>query len=391
MNYLRNTTILLFVITVSGCDADSGADPGAATPEVPHDVLTVDQVIGGADEKSPEYEFGRVAGLALLADGRVALVDGINNLVRVFSREGKHLFAFGREGAGPGEFSGPCCPAVDSRQRLWIRDGGNARYSIFEIHSDSAGYSGQVRMAHGDVNRWVATTFDAAGSVIDIGSRTDPQAGVRRTYRMHLDSAGSVVREEAVHKVPDDSTAVKTIKREIPGGVATLFGYQPHGPSELVAYSPNGEFAHALSSRHVIDWRAPDGSLIRTITGAVAQGPALSAREDSAAEERLRVLADRFDMTVPQLGLDVPDRKTPLRDLFFDDHGRLWVELQVPDGGDRMAHVYDVSGILERTVAWPASISLAEGIIRDETVWGVGRDSLDVPTVVRLRGLGTRN
>lgn len=386
----RIPAMLIVASSLGACEAGSGTDTDDATPDVPHDVLTVEHVIGGADHTTPEYEFGRVAGLALLADGRFALVDGINHIVRVFNADGTHAFAFGREGAGPEEFSGPCCPAVDSRQRLWIRDGGNARYSVFMVHQDRAEHAGQVRMAHGDVNRWVATTFDAEGNVIDIGSRADREAGVRRTYRMHLDSTGRVVREEAVHKVPDDSTAVKTIKRQVTGGVATLFGYQPHGPDELVAYSTNGEYAHALSSRHVIDWRAPDGSLIRTIRGSIAEGPALSAREDSAAEERLRVLADRFGTTVPQLGFDVPDRKTPLRGLFFDDHGRLWVEIQVPDGADRTAHVYDVSGILERTVTWPADITLDDGIIRGETVWGVSRDSLDVPTVVRLRGLGTR-
>jgi hypothetical protein len=100
-------------------------------------------------------------------------------------------------------------------------------------------------------------------------------------------------------------------------------------------------------------------------------------------------LATRLGVGRMQLGFDVPPRKPVLRDLFFDRQGRLWVERQVPDAGDRNADVYGVDGTLERTVSWPAHVSLADGAISGAVVWGVGRDSLDVPSLVRLNGLGT--
>jgi hypothetical protein len=377
---------LLVVSAYAGC-TDRG-ETGAAA-DVAHDVLTVDFSIGRLDEARPEYEFGRISGLTLLADGRVAMADALNHAVRIFEQDGTHSLSFGRSGAGPGEFDSPCCIAVDDRQRLWVRDNGNARYSIFEVARDSAAHVRQVRMAHGAGNLWAPVTFDDDGNVIDIGARSAPGADGPRTFRMHLDSTGSVAREQVVHKVPDDSTSVKTVRRPTADGSVTFFGYQPFGPNELTAHSPNGEFAHALSSRYTIEWRAADGTLIRTLTRAIAEGPALSVAERATGEERMAQLATRLGVGRMQLGFDVPPRKPVLRDLFFDRQGRLWVERQVPDAGDSNADVYGVDGTLERTVSWPAHVSLADGAIRGAVVWGVGRDSLDVPSLVRLNGLGT--
>ncbi|HSK21518.1 MAG TPA: hypothetical protein VK912_20360 [Longimicrobiales bacterium] len=374
-----------FLLLTTVCAACAPADEGdRGTAAVPHDVLVVTQTIGGADVTSPEYEFGQVAGLAPLTDARVAVVDRMNNVVRVFGADGGHLFSFGRAGEGPGEFRDPCCPAVDEDGRFWVRDGANSRYSAFDLHADSVSYAAQIRMSHFDANRWAPLTFDRDGNLIDIGSRTDRAAGVTRTWRMHLDSTGAIVSETAVHKVPDDSTSVRKVEREIPGGVATMFAYQPYGPSELAAHSPTGDYAHALSTRYAIEWRAADGSLIRTIMRDVPQGPALSTREDSAGEERRIQLAERLGVRPGQLGFDVPSHKAPLRALFFDQDGRLWVELEVADGSDRRADVYDTSGNLQRTVQWPSHVSLTDGASAGNVIWGVGRDSLDVATVVRL-------
>jgi hypothetical protein len=126
--------------------------------------------------RRPEYEFGRISGLTLLADGRVAMVDALNHEVRIFEQDGTHALSFGRSGAGPGEFDSPCCIAADARQCLRVRDNGNAHYSIFDVAHDSAVHVGQVRMAHGDANRWAPVTFDADGNVIDIGARSAPGA-----------------------------------------------------------------------------------------------------------------------------------------------------------------------------------------------------------------------
>ena len=370
--------------------ACTGGDAPDAPSATEADSLTVAAAIGGIDDTRPEYEFARIGGVVALEDGRVVVVDATNDVIRVYNADGAHQFSFGRNGAGPGEVSAPCCLAVDREERLWVRDGGNARYNVYELHADSATFVRQVRMAHGDENYWASVTFDAAGHVIDVGHRSDAQSN-SRLYRFHLDSAGTTARETALHSVPQDSTAMKSVSREIEGGSMTLYAHQPYGPQPLYAYAPNGEFAHALNSRYAIDWRNEDGSLLRHITHELAIGPTLSSRERTVADSQMVQQARRLSITTAQLGFDVPASKPPLRAIFFDLDGRLWVELNVPDGTSRTAHIYERDGTLARTVVWPRDVNLSGGSIRGDAAWGIRTDSLDVVTLVRLTGLHSRN
>lgn len=54
----------------------------------------------------------------------------------------------------------------------------------------------------------------------------------------------------------------------------------------------------------------------------------------------------------------MPERKPPLRELYFDERGRLWVELSVSTGLEREADVYGPAGPLLAHHTWPASVQL---------------------------------
>jgi hypothetical protein len=327
-----------------------------------------------------EASFGRVSGLALDRNARVYVADYQNHHVKVFSPDGKFLFAVGREGAGPGEMANPCCAAIDPQGQLWVRDGGNRRYSVYSIGDTNAVFQHQIRMAHSDENRFAAVTFDAQGRVIDIGARAAPQ-GQPATHRMTLAADGSVAQDITVPDVPPESTGVKLIERTLPVGKVILFAYPPYGPSAMVAHAPNGEWAHGLSSRYVIDWRQADGSLIRTVHGDVTEGPPLTAEEKSRAEKNLVNDQKRFG-TNP--GFSVPARKQPLRGIFFDSSGRLWVQLSAEQNAPQRADIYNRNGERVARAHWPVGTDLSWGVIRGDTVWGVATDSLGVNTIVRL-------
>jgi len=378
MKMIEAAPLLLFALAAcSSSDAHNKAADAAV------DTLVADVTItgpGGADTDG----FGSVSGLASRANGDVLVADGRYHVVHIFAQDGAHRFTIGRQGSGPGEFNHPCCLAVDTHERLWVRDGDMA-YDVFQLEGDSAYFLRRVRMAHNDLNRHAPVTFDEAGNVIDIGTKPDSATGERGVYRLHLDSASRVTRNVRLHSPPEDSTAIRKVARQIPGGVATYYSYQPHGPTELIAHSPKEGFAHALSSRYAIDWRDGQGNLVRHLTQGIAEGPSLSAGEKASADSSLAQNAKHLGIRVNELGFDVPPRKQPLRSLFFDRDGRLWVELSVADGALRTAHVYATDGTLERTVQWPANLRLTDGEIRNGTAWGIARDELGVETVVRLR------
>ena len=63
-------------------------------------------VVIGHEGGAPEYTFGSVAGLDVLSDGTIAVLDGLAGEVRTFAPDGSFLRRIGRRGAGPGEISG---------------------------------------------------------------------------------------------------------------------------------------------------------------------------------------------------------------------------------------------------------------------------------------------
>lgn len=88
--------------------------------------------VAAADEK----HFGRPAEITWLPDGTFFVADGYQNRrVVKFDKTGQFLMAWGSEGTGPGQFSGPVhCVVVDAKRRVYVADPGNHRIQIFDDH-----------------------------------------------------------------------------------------------------------------------------------------------------------------------------------------------------------------------------------------------------------------
>jgi hypothetical protein len=378
---MRRPGVLLALTLATAC-GDEPAPTARAEPRL--DTAVIDLTIGGGIVADPDATFGRIGGLALGASGEIVVADAQANELRAFSAAGDFRFRVGRAGAGPGEFDGPCCLAFGDDGNLWVRDGGNARYEVSELGDTAAAYVGSVRMAHGDVNRRAPVTFDTQGRLIDIGYRPGAD-GEPRTFRMHLDPAGEVVASTPVHAAPAESTAVHEVPYDNPAGGGVRYFYQPYGPGELIAHSPAGGYAYALSSRYAISWFDDEGTVVREVAGDVADGPLVSEAERLRAEAGLDQQASYIGRTRAALPFDIPARKPPLRRLFFDLDGRLWVQRNVAEGEPALADVYDPAGRRAKRVTWPAAVDLSMGIIRGGVALGVARDELDIERVVRLR------
>ena len=334
----------------------------------------------GTLEGPEETTFGRVTGLAVDGEGRIYVADGQAHEIRVFDAAGGFLHRFGRRGGGPGELEAPCCLALGPDGLLWVRDGGNARYATFALGSDSAQASGTVRFQHGDANFHAPLTFDEAGRLVDVGHRAG-EGGAIRQVRFHVDGQGQTAREV---ELPDDLDGGNPHTVAGAGG-ARFFLYQPFGPVQLAAHGPGGTWAVANSGRYEVRWAAPDGTE-RTVGRPEQLGPPLTDAERARGEERIADMLGRFQLSRGALPFDVPERHPPLRSLFFDQEGRLWVELSTPAGEARRAEVHDPSGGLAATVAWPRDVTFRPplGWVEDGMAVGVRTDSLGVQEVVRL-------
>ncbi len=108
---------------LAGCDAGGDGRPptGGAVELARHTrladyerpVFAVEPLIAiGAENGPPEYLFGDVAGLDVMADGTIAVLDGHAAEVRTFAPDGSFIRRIGRRGDGPGELSGEASLAL---------------------------------------------------------------------------------------------------------------------------------------------------------------------------------------------------------------------------------------------------------------------------------------
>ena len=74
--------------------------------------------------------------IAVSQDGRIYVVDGVNNRIRIFDQNGELASSFGREGSGEGEFHFPLGIDIDRSGKIYIADSGNHRIQIFNLQGN---------------------------------------------------------------------------------------------------------------------------------------------------------------------------------------------------------------------------------------------------------------
>jgi hypothetical protein len=101
--------------------------------------------------KSPAVSIGRADGAepylltgafdaTRLSDGKIAILNGATDEVRVFGSDGVHVRSIGRTGQGPGEFGAPTWLGRMAGDSLAVYDTRNQRVSVF----DSSGALGRM-------------------------------------------------------------------------------------------------------------------------------------------------------------------------------------------------------------------------------------------------------
>lgn len=342
----------------------------------------VDLAIGGPDETRDAYMFNVIGGIATDAAGRILVADPQTSAVRVFGADGTHLFSFGRKGAGPGDLNSPCCVTLDANGRVWIRERGNNRHSIFSVDGEGARFitSYPVRAGSGPPDR---INWDDRGYILYL--TTESRSGPIRTVRFHADSTGKEMRRDTLSDPPVDSATRVWVNRIITGGRSTYSTVVNHTPQFLRGEGRNGQLAEANSARYEVQWLDGDLKLLRTIRGE-ANPPAVSAREKAAAREAIAEFAKRMQADVDLDAVKYPARKPALNSLGFDLDGRLWVERSVADGQPRAADVYDGNGRLVARATWPADVGLRYSTVKGTSGLGIRvDDDTDVWSVVRVR------
>ncbi len=134
---------------LAGCDSDDNGQAARTLGDggveaVRHErssdqaspVFAVEHLVAiGVEDGPPEYIFGEIAGLDVMADGTIAVLDGHAGEVRTFAPDGSFIRRIGRMGEGPGEISGEGSLALVavSPNEFLIPDIGNQTVSVHSL------------------------------------------------------------------------------------------------------------------------------------------------------------------------------------------------------------------------------------------------------------------
>lgn len=383
---MRRLTVTAAVLLAVSCDA---ADDPAANLETRIDTvggvehvrnvgeapawsLTPVTRIGAVD--SGPAAFGRIRSVVADGEGRIYVADNMASEIRVFDADGSWLHTIGRRGGGPGEF-GDLYSLAWLGDELVAMDPSNARIGRFTRqgtwidgirHYPITGPGTFVRMHPlGDQGFYVPV----------IAPGHDRLPFVRITPTGPADTIAVPAAPESVKAYglrcdrPDGGIQFISI----PDAPTTLFSYPP----------PGGQIAVAWSEQYRIARLDPKGDTLAVIHREQAAVP----YPDSlwrAAVEPYDQMRERFpgSRCEPE-ALERPESRSAMRDLLFDDTGRMWVEAATPSGF--AWDIFAQSGALLGRAAAPPRGASVPVYVRGDSLYQVEVDEDGVQYVAVYR------
>jgi len=342
-------------------------------------ILREDLRVGTLDGDGPA-SFGGLRGLAVLGDGRFAVLDALAQEVRVFGREGDHIATYGGKGGGPGEFEAPFGLMHHPDGTLWIPDHRNARMSVFD---PDRGFQRSYRLLV------LRRGFIWGGAMTSVGqvwkpsiTLEQPRRNVMRVYGPDmslLDSLPMPPDPEVDREDPPGAFYWKAADGTASGYFSVPYfpvGQQLIDPQGAVWSTPYGDPAYRITM-----WKpGEDTTLVLESLRPAVVIPA--AERDSA----IAVIRDRLRErgAANQDWSKVPTIRPAVITMFVSEVGDLWVLTELEDS--QVFDVYGRAGRHRRTVL--NSLKLYRWIrpvVRGDELWAVVTDDFDVQYVVRAR------
>jgi hypothetical protein len=359
---------------------------GAAAATVA-EVLTIGEAAG-----DPNYQFGQIAGIDVMSDGRIAVLDRQARRVQIYEPDGTYDRSLGRPGSGPGEFSARTMTLFVGRgDTIVVPDVGNQRIHLIPPEGEFAAFP--LRTEQGVPMRFELAEDGALVSQRRPMSAPDPGS---RT------SAVDLVLKQAY-----DGTITDTL---LMPPRAESFELGETGPRfKLFAPEPrwtllgSGRLATATTDAYRVGIYGPDGRLEQVLTLP------FEARPVDASDRRTALALLRLSMKNRGASPEAVERMSSavsfadtlpvLADLLGGPDGTLWVQrprnlsevaeddldagdLEVEQGG-REWDVFEADGRYGGMVEFPDGFTPLR--FRGDRVYGVYRDQFDVQFVRAYR------
>jgi hypothetical protein len=352
--------------------------PGALEASVPWSLSAQPVVAIGAGPGGDVTLFG-VRDVVPLDGGRIAVANGSPPHVLVIDEDGTLLATLGREGEGPGEFSGIGSVLVLPGDSVVVWDPEQQRMSVFTMAGAYARGASLRDLAAPSVQGWTRLLPTAGGrfvlfTVANIG------AG-QGTYRLEADALLLGPAGESLGRLgpfPGDEmfsndlglgmvafgahTCAATTQDRLVVGTADA--------AEVRLYALSGDL------ERIVRWPDADRSVTPEMVAEWTEAMLSVVPEAARAESR------RMIERIPRA-----ERVPPYSDILIADSGRIWAgehpgELAVRGfsrSPERRWLVFDAGGLLVATLHTPEGFR--PYAVRGGRVFGVFRDELDVESV----------
>jgi len=329
--------------------------------------------IGTMEGNGPDL-LGEVRWLEIDPAGRIWVLEGQAQEIRIFGPDGRYVKTVGREGGGPGEFAGALHIQLGPDGNMWVVDPQNNRISLF----DTSGTFVEAKHIPGGftIIPWPGG-FDAAG--YQYGPIPLPGESMFTLGLVRYDSTFTPLD---TIRAPEDP--IERERFELKRGKDMYW---------ITSIPYTGGFESHLSRAGTIwgmvkdDYRlfelSRNGDTLRTITRDFTPLPVTEA-DMEAAHERL---ADFIRNGGKVDWSKIPDTKPATEDFFLDDEGNIWVEPVTVQAEQGMVFdVFDPEGRFLGTVQLPFPLRMSPPpTVRGSVLYGITEDELEVPYVVRAR------
>ena len=353
----------------------------------------VEELRIGAPDGPAELSFASVNELTVGPDGSVHLYDEQASAVRSFDSTGAFLRTIGREGEGPGEFSGLRALQALPDGRVALLDARAVRF-----YSPIGEAMQAVRIAFPSrPNADLSLAIDSAGNLYAL-TRGSPPSTERSDDRSPGPTRGDVV-------VRVDSSGGITDTLPVPTRPQVEWRPMLFGPEWSWTFHPHGHFVVGSSAEYAFELRYRDGRVLRVERVVepvpVDPGERASLRASLAGMSLMMPAPNGVTAMVSGDHLAIAEVKPAYRKLTAADDGRIWVHRHTratrvetpPDPSQpnprevwREPSVYDLfeaDGRYVGAVAVPPKATLH--VMAGHHVWGVLFGENDEQYVVRWR------
>ena len=370
---MRFSPLFLFVAIITACNSDG---PPIAPAAARYEVSRIDTLLLTSATHESELR-PAIGGTLRVPDGRVYLIDWSSSALVRLTPGDTALARTGRKGGGPGDLQGPCClRLMRDASTILVYERENSRYSMFDTSLTFL----RTIPAPLSRNGMGATGITAEGWLVHPRIEGALGGTLFNNEIVYYDTDGTEMRRDTIVLPKEMVPATASFEHER----TVMTTGQPFGPHLSDAVSASGEYAVLNSGTGRIRILGAD----RTWTefhAVIEPGPMVSAEERKQALENIRSNLEGYGKTMADLPFDIPDRKAPFQDLFFDPEGRLWVQrtTDVPDA--QVADVYAANtGQAIGRFAWPAGVQLSPAAIDGLEAIGSATDDEGYVRIVRI-------